>query len=381
MLVKSFPQLFKKNSKGKIQVWDVCVIRAGDESGAYWITTSYGERNGKVQVARDPITEGKNIGRSNETTPEQQAILEAQSSWTYKVDREGYVQKLDAVDEDHRDGVDPMLAHRYDKHPDKMPTTCFTQPKLDGHRCIAVVTDGICVLFSRTRNIIHGVPHINDSVESMLKAAGADLTGTIVLDGELYNHDYKAKFEELTGFIRSETPKDGYEVVQYHLYDMVLDEPFEVRTEILSHLAKHAPNDSIRLVETHLIDIADVVPHFRKFRGQGYEGGMLRDPKSKYIHKRSYGLLKVKEFDDAEFQISGIKEGRGKLKGHAIFVCDIENKADTFDVKLKGDTKRLKEIYQNPQTYIGQSLTVQFQGRTANNIPRFPVGVRLRSDI
>lgn len=375
MLIKSFPTLYKKNSKGKIQVWDISVVKADQ---VFFITTSYGERDGKIQATRDPITEGKNIGRSNETTPEAQAVSEAKSNWVYKKDREGYVEKLDAVDEDHRDGVDPMLAHRYDKHPDKMPSPCFTQPKLDGHRCLAVFKDNVCTLFSRTRNVITGVPHINRAVEAILK----DTAGTTVLDGELYNHDYKSKFEELTSFIRSQEPKEGHEVVQYHLYDIIWDCDFETRNLMLQGMEAEFGNQGcIRFVETKLINIEDVVPEFRRFRAQGYEGGMLRDPKSKYSHKRSYGLLKVKEFDDAEFKIVAVNEGRGKLKGHAIFECICEDGETRFEAKLKGDTKKLKEIYENQEPYLGQMLTVQFQGKTKNNIPRFPVGVRLRQDV
>lgn len=376
MLLKAFPTLFKKNSKGTIQEWNISVVSL--ESTGAKLVTQYGERGGKIQITSDLISEGKNIGKANETSPDQQALAEALSKWTHKKDREGYVEKLDAVDEDHRDGVDPMLAHRYDKHPHKMPSPCFTQPKLDGHRCLAVLRDGKCTLFSRTRNVILGVPHINAKLIGMFK----DVTGTTVLDGELYNHDYKSKFEELTGFIRSETPKPGHEVVQYHLYDMVWDCDFETRNLMLNSMKEEfGGDDCIRYVETHLINIEDVVPYFRKFREMGYEGGMLRDPKSKYSHKRSYGLLKVKEFDDAEFKIVAVNEGRGKLKGHAIFECVTEDGETKFEAKLKGETERLKEIFQNQTEYLGKLLTVQFQGRTKNNIPRFPVGVRLRSDV
>lgn len=374
MLLKAFPTLYKKNSKDKIQVWDISVLST-DAGGK--IVTQYGEKGGKIQVTQDLVTEGKNIGKANQTSPNQQALAEAESKWTHKKDREGYVEKLDFVDQDHRDGVDPMLAHRYDKHPHKMPSICFTQPKLDGHRCLAVLKDGKCTLFSRTRNVILGVPHISSRLLEMFK--GVD--EVVVLDGELYNHDYKNKFEELTGFIRSETPKEGHEVVQYHVYDLIVDQDFEIRNAILKNMEQEFGNDGcIKFVETHLIKIEEVVPYFRKFRQQGYEGGMLRNPKGKYSHKRSYDLLKVKEFDDAEFKIVAVNEGRGKLKGHAIFECVIEDGATKFEAKLKGETEKLKEIFQNQTEYLGKLLTVQFQGRTKNNIPRFPVGVRLRAD-
>jgi DNA ligase-1 len=38
--------------------------------------------------------------------------------------------------------------------------------------------------------------------------------------------------------------------------------------------------------------------------GKG-EGVMIKDPKSQYEHKRSFSLLKVKRFEDAEATVIG----------------------------------------------------------------------------
>jgi DNA ligase-1 len=138
---------------------------------------------------------------------------------------------------------------------------------------------------------------------------------------------------------------------------------------------------SLVLVDTQTVSQEDVTQAFKQYRSLGYEGAMLRDPESLYVGDRSYGLLKVKEFDDSEFKIVNVNEGRGKLKGHAIFECITEDGAEKFEAKLKGETSHLKTIFENPQDYIGKSLTVQYQGRTKNHIPRFPVGLRVRQDV
>ena len=72
-------------------------------------------------------------------------------------------------------------------------------------------------------------------------------------------------------------------------------------------------------------------------------------------------------------------EGRGKLKGHAIFTCVTQDGTE-FDVKMKGELTELQEIFQNFDQYLGRDLTVVYQGFTKNGIPRFPVGLRLRED-
>ena len=109
---------------------------------------------------------------------------------------------------------------------------------------------------------------------------------------------------------------------------------------------------------------------------------MLRNIDSLYVNKRSYDLQKVKEFQDEEFEIIGIDEGRGKLTGHVgSFVCRTANGKE-FLAKMAGDTDKLKEYFENHALWQGKQLTVKFQGLTGKEqVPRFPVGLRIRDDI
>ena len=97
-----------------------------------------------------------------------------------------------------------------------------------------------------------------------------------------------------------------------------------------------------------------------------------------YVGKRSFDLLKMKEFDDAEFRIVGIEEGRGKLTGHISgFVC-VTNDGKTFTATLNGELSFLKQCFDDPTIWTGKSLVVQYQGLTKYGIPRFPRAVRFR---
>ena len=93
-------------------------------------------------------------------------------------------------------------------------------------------------------------------------------------------------------------------------------------------------------------------------------------------------LQKYKVFEDAEFEITGVEEGRGKLAGHAgSFIC-VTKEGNEFKAKLKGKLSDLKEYWENQKQYIGKTLTVQFQGLTnKNNVPRFPVALRFRENL
>lgn len=365
----NFPTLYKKTSTGADQFWKIWT-----ENNT--IVTEYGQVGGKVQTSRDTISEGKNIGKANETTPVQQAESEAQSHWEKKKKSKGYVESLTAarageVDALVEGGINPMLAHRFDEQGHKIVYPAFVQPKLDGHRCIAVVKDGVCTLWSRTRKPITSVPHIIEAVEEL----GHD---NIVLDGELYNHAYKTNFEELTSLIRSAEPKPGHKAVQYHVYDVVNDKPFRERTASL----KASRSKYIQVVETYQVESEeDMMDKFDGFVKMGYEGLMVRNAESKYVNKRSYDLQKVKEFLDSEFEVVGVEEGRGKLAGHGIFVCKVNGGLNYFRAKMVGELDNLRDFYENPKKYIGRMLTVKYQGFSNDGIPRFPVAVRFREDV
>jgi DNA ligase-1 len=373
--MKTHPTLYKKSSTGADQYWTI-----GTEGNV--IVTRWGQVGGKEQETRDVVKEGKNAGKKNATTAEQQAEAEAESQWEKKL-KKGYVKDLNdaragKVDEVIEGGVNPMLAHRFDEQGHKITYPAFAQPKFDGHRCIAVVkSDGTATLWSRTRKPITGLPHI---IKALGKVGLA--VGDIILDGELYNHDYKDRFEELTSFIRTPEPKVGHEAVQYHIYDVAGALDQYGRIQQVAFLASSVGLDKC-LVPVKTVQVADedeLMLAFEGFLKDGYEGLMIRNAAGSYVGKRSYDLQKVKEFQDAEFTVVGVEEGRGKLAGHAIFVCT--SGGTEFRVKMKGETTELKKYFENPKLAVGRRLTVKFQGFTNKGVvPRFPVGLRFREDV
>lgn len=361
--------LYQKTRTGALQFWSIGV--SGNT-----IITEYGQvGTEKAQKTVDVIEKGKNIGRSNETTPEQQAGLEAEAKWKKQL-KKGYVRsreaalggELDAIIEG---GIEPMTAHKYKDHPKKMKFPCMGQPKLDGIRCYAVKKDGVCKLWTRTRKPIYSMPHIIAAIEKMFP-------GDVELDGELYNHDYKDDFENIIELVRPKKPVPGHEVVQYHVYDTPTEGTFEQRfCWLSSHIEPENP--TIILVDTRIVLTAADVDSFHDLMvSWGYEGAMLRNKDGKYIHDRSYDLLKVKKFETEEFPILGFEEGRARLRGHVgSFLCETKD-GKRFYAKQKGSLKNLKMYFVNHDLWKGKQLTVQYQNLTQDGIPRFPVGVAIR---
>jgi DNA ligase-1 len=104
--------------------------------------------------------------------------------------------------------------------------------------------------------------------------------------------------------------------------------------------------------------------------GKG-EGVMLKDPKSKYEHRRSYKLLKVKRFEDGEAKVIG-HTSHSSCAGMLGAVVVREKDGTEFKIGSGFDYKqRLKP----PR--IGAIVTFKYQGRSTNGIPRFPIFLRI----
>lgn len=400
----SLPTLYVKTNTGAIQYWSISVEEiAGKFVGhpvAGRIVTEYGQLNTtSPQKTEDCIYEGKNTGKKNATTAIQQAEKEAQAKWE-KQKKKGYVESIDAAQNEELDaliegGIEPMLAesfmdvvfdvrpgHEQDapqlvktKQAKKMKFPCFGQPKLDGIRCVAILENGKCTLWSRTRKRITSCPHIIEEIEKRFGKSPEKL----IFDGELYNHEFKNNFEHIVHLVRQEEPDPQHFDVQYHIYDMVKSVNFKSRAKALNILSQEAFT-FLKFVLTEDINSEDdVLTFLEKYKNLGYEGLMLRNADSEYAHKRSVDLQKVKEFQDDEFKIVGVEEGRGKLTGHAgSFIC-LTKAGKQFEAKMSGDTARLREYFINHSIWEGKLLTVRFQGYTnKENVPRFPVGHVIR---
>jgi len=397
----NYPVLYKKTSTGAIQTWEVLVCWIGSVAN---IVNYYGQRGGKIQESYEQVLEGKNVGKANETTPIAQARAQAKARWEKQL-KKGYVESVEAAEAGETNeiiggGVFPILAHKFAEQGHKIKYPALAQPKLDGHRCTSqrdvdttIVNEQLSKsvlsisLWSRTRKPITGLPHLNEALEQASMKIGFDLER---LDGALYHHYYRENFEDLTSFIRQEVPKEGHEVVQYHVYD-IPDENLtnRERYEILESLRPLFENTPIKIVESIIVNNEDeLYAYLDDCLARGYEGCMVRNFDAKYKFKRSYDLQKLKKFDDDEFRIIDVKVGnKGSMAGKAVFICEKYRdeqplaEGETFDCKLKGNMDKLKDYADDPSLVIGKILTVKFQGYTKYGKPRFPVGERFRIEL
>jgi len=367
------PTLYHKAKGGDLRQWRVWT--EGDT-----IYTEYGVVDGRLQVS-EKIAIGKNIGRANETSPEEQARLEAKSLWQYKVDRK-YSETPEGAEETL---PLPMLAHGYKGTKAKKFTwPGHAQPKLDGVRCLAQRgPDGNIQLTSR-QGKPWDIPHIADQLNNWMP-------DELTLDGELYVHGETC--QRITSWAKSAShnsksfKKESLQLV-YHVYDMPIVEGCEILTweERAGALYGHNDFEASSHVERVRIDNVKTEGELWDLHGlyisHGYEGAILRGLKGQYLWGyRSADLLKVKQFQDSEFRVIDARDGKGKMSGCVVWTCSNDSTSDTFECTMKVPMAERRRMYEERDKYIGQLLTVRFFDRTEDDKPRFPVGIVFRDEI
>jgi DNA ligase-1 len=354
--------LYKKDTTGKIR--SLHIYTEGpflyQESGVV----------GGAVVINVSKSKGKNIGKSNETTPEEQAILEAKSKIEKKLTA-GYFHSIEeAMTEEV---ILPMLANSYDANKiNWSDAPVYIQPKFDGMRCLAIVKNGTVTLMSRQGKVIENCQHIIDALMPLTQKED------IVLDGEIYAHG--KTFQENMRLVKKYR-KGETEQLCYNVYDVVLpNEQYEQRLWLINKIVEALRNDTILQVRTiALSSQSDIKDLHSMFIGEGYEGSIIRHGKNPYeINKRSSSLLKYKDFIDIACKVIDILPS-DKRPEQGICLCEMDN-GHTFSTGMKFSHEEREEILTNKQNYIGQTAEIRFFEYSEDGIPRFPVCVGFRLD-
>ena len=376
-------KLYKKSSTGKIQEWTMMV--AGD---LYWSVA--GQQGGKITRNKPTTAKPKNVGRSNETTPEQQAMLEALAKFQKKLD-DGYTDELARIDEALDRFFRPMLAKEYeirkgwDKkaeayvNDDNVVFPALVQPKLDGIR----LEKSTQAALSRKGKPLGGAFNVVNRSEELF-AAYPDLK----VDGELYSHEFKDEFEDLVSLIKKSEEKmddekreDIINFVQYHVYDVPCVDGLTEEDNFVDRMSRFKNildeefpdlEDIIKFVPWEVVNSHEEVDdYYQRQLDLGYEGAMLRYDLPYESNKRTWNLLKVKPFYDGEFKLLDIQEGEGNWAGKAKSVTVELPGGTTSSAGVKGKEEFCEEKFQNKENYIGKSVTVVYQGFTKYGKLRF----------
>ncbi len=367
--MKEFPIIYKRATTGAAQQWQIIV------DGNQFFTRA-GQWGGVITESARTTCEGKNIGRANETSPEEQALAEATSKHNKKLEK-GYFLTLDAID-DTRKFFEPMLAKVYEKEKQKLnwDMGVVVQPKLDGIRAI-ITKDGAT---TRNGKEHKAIPHILKALEPLFRQ-----DPDLVLDGEIYNHLLHDDFNKISSVVRKQKPTaselaESEKLAQFHCYDcphigkMDQTYPFATRYEAMVKLLERIWEDCVQIVPNLLASSEQEVQECHdKFVEQGYEGAIVRDRMAPYVNKRSDKLLKLKVFQDDEFIIEYVEAGRGLKENMAATVHCTSKSGEPFDPTIKAPHDVLKSMWLNKDKYVGKTCTVRYFGLTpGKDVPRFP---------
>ncbi|MFC1453636.1 hypothetical protein ACFLQL_00465 [Verrucomicrobiota bacterium] len=360
-MIKKLPTLYKRTETGAIQIWTMCI----DKNGYYSIE---GLKGGKMTTNKPTIAVGLNVGKKNETTPEEQALKEAQAKWKKKTEK-GYSEDIKKVD-NKLAYFKPMLCHKYEDYKKRVDFSkrVYIQPKLDGQRCIAR-KDG---LWSRNGKPIISVPHIYRALKLHF-----DKNPDLIFDGELYCDKFKNDFNQIMHLVRQQKPtaqdlKDSANSIQYWIYDLPSNEGvFSNRLAEVGDLL-HNPDDCLVYVQTERVfSQKDLDEAYTKWIDEGFEGQIIRLD-TKYENKRSRDILKRKEFQSKEYPIVSVEEGLGNKAGMAGYMILKLKGNKTFKSNIKGSHTLMEKIWKNKKNYVGKTATCKFFQLTPDGVPRFP---------
>jgi len=353
--------IYKKTKTGAVQEW---TIEVSDNK----YRTHSGQVGGIITTNSWTIVYGKNEGKANGTTDNEQALKEAIAKRTKKLES-GYFEDIKHINKTQY--FEPMLASKWEDSKDKITYPIFSQPKLDGIRCI-VTKDG---MFSRNGKPIISAPHIRESLSEVF-----EVYPDMVLDGELYADKFANDFNKIVSLVKKTKPtdadlKESKKNIQYWIYDLPdNDIQFGDRCDRLHDLFENynAFNKHCVEVETTLcMSEDDVMDLYEEYVEQGFEGQMLRLNKA-YENKRSKSLMKHKSFIDEEYTILDIVEGEGNRTGTAGYMVFETENGDRFKSNVKGTWEETAEMLKNKKKLIGKEATIKYFNLTPAGIPRFP---------
>jgi DNA ligase-1 len=196
----------------------------------------------------------------------------------------------------------------------------------------------------------------------------------VALDGELWMA--RGRFEALVGAVRRTQPLDAeWRQVRF----MVFERPgaegtFAQRVASLPTALSAYRGGPAQVVEqTTAASRAELRKRLDHLVAGGGEGLVLHRADAPFVSGRSPAVLKLKPLDDAEAEVIGHIEGRGRLQGRlgALRVRTVDGTVFFIGTGLSD------AVRDNPPR-VGAWVTYTHRGLTERGVPRFASYLRLR---
>jgi len=411
-----------KRAKSKFLVWNIKLQI--DLKGVRLIFTYGYFREGQTIAFRKIYP--KNIGKSNETTKEEQGILEFESFLRDKK-KEGYKdieprlaergivvvsveilnELLPIIDTDANDNFKPMKCKNYYKTTSKVFTDInFKQWKEEKYyyllnpyvkkklRLITLASNEIAIqpklngvrvfvtkygkLLSKIGNT-YELPHISNTIKNHIYEfiETLNLPENIYLDGEIYQHN--STLQDIVSATKKQSLFSAQ--LKFVIFDIAIPNYTQLERLKILKLIKEFINStlfitSVEVIDTKILKVAKyhssidlkIQEYTDSFIKAGYEGSIIRDLKGLYDYGiRSNSIVKLKRLISKEFQIIDIvSQEVDRTLG--IFICRTV-KGKIFKVTPTGTIEYKKELLINKDNYINKLLSCDFYEYTPDEKP------------
>lgn len=364
MKLTTYPTLFSRTSSGDIQIWYM------QQNGSAYRMCS-GREDGKIVESAWTTVKGKNNGRANETTAEQQCQKDINARYKKQL-KSGYFAEKSEID--NVTFFEPMLAKNFKNERKNINWSegVAVQNKYNGGRLIATAKG----LFTRTGEPYVSIPHIQATLAPFFA-----MWPNAVLDGEVFNNDLREQLNEQMSIIRKTvnvTEADlqiSEKLIRYYVYDgfgcgACSEDGYIKRKEALDKALKGIKY--IEHVPTQIVyNEADFLKIYNSFLADKQEGAIIRLLNKPYINGRSKYLIKYKPMDDAEFELLDVTEGSGNWAGRARIISLRMDNGKTFDADFKGKMEQAEKFLKEKDKWIGKKVTIYYFGFTGLGTPNY----------
>lgn len=267
------------------------------------------------------------------------------------------------------------LAKPYEPDKHEIRGAWCVEPKLDGLRMVVIGGQA----FTRNGREIESVGHIIQMLEPW--------KDEFVFDGEIMGD---AEFNEDSGNIRRKGEGANL-TLKYNMFDCIrieqwkarkTDPYLERRANLCGVVSQMIPNACIRLVESRNLKTDPTSEELFALRdyyiGKGFEGAMIKNLDAPYVFKRSDNILKLKTMLDADGEVVGWYEGKGRHKGRLGGLVALFDGVETRVGSGFSDEQRT-QIWKEGLPK-GRVIEVQYQNKTPDGSLRFPVFIKYRPD-
>lgn len=417
----AFPALFNIDQKGKKRMWQIGYNAADNER------ITEGGCVGGVILSHSRVV----ISAGGKSLSEQ--VLQDARTKYIKKGRAGYRINLD----DEVVKMSPSLAAKY-QNPDmpnqdkgtltKLYFPVLIQMKIDGIRMCIFMEHGQVTLYSRG-NITYNSEFFKNHIAE-LEQFFMYLPAGWNLDGEAFS--FELSFDQINGACRANVNYNpNVERLKIYIFSpIVANIPMNIMyTELVkayyNYLKDGGTNKYFEVLYSHEAHSHEEILKFHDdFVLAGGEGAMIRklpyafensllrkqEKLAKMIKRqesvreikklqtkitkfekkmdkllltthyksgRNQNLLKVKKFEDMEFEVVDILEAEGDDRGTALFVLTTED-GKTFNCRPIGSRKLRAHYLTNKDIYIGKFYTVKYFRFTDKGVPLLPSGKAFR---